>query len=152
MLPLFSVYRSKAAGGDALCSAIALAHRDAGIVFFKESVKSFLQLYGQRVAAAENAFQTRQIYSVQALYSEKSLVESRYSCDKIRFMFLKQLSVAFRVKSGLNGISRHLPPFASMECMHTPSPKPWKIGMTASILSPGLNIGLVAIICCETKR
>ena len=95
----FSVYRSKAAGGDALCSAIALAHRDAGIVFFKESVKSFLQLYGQRVAAAENAFQTRQIYSVQALYSEKSFVESRYSCDKIRFMLLKQLSVAFRVES-----------------------------------------------------
>ena len=29
-----------------------------------------------------------------------------------------------------------------MEWMHTPSPKPWNTGITASILSPGLNMGL----------
>ena len=48
------------------------------------------------------------------------------------------------------GTRMHLPPMASMEWMDTPRPKPWNTGMTASILSPGLNMGLVAMICCAS--
>jgi len=33
-----------------------------------------------------------------------------------------------------------------MEWMLTPKPNPWKMGITANILSPGLNILLVAMI------
>ena len=33
-----------------------------------------------------------------------------------------------------------------MEWMDTPRPKPWKMGITASIRSPGLKKGLVAMI------
>ena len=32
----------------------------------------------------------------------------------------------------------------SMVWMDTPRPKPWNMGITASILSPGRNMGLVA--------
>ena len=35
----------------------------------------------------------------------------------------------------------------SMVWMDTPRPKPWNMGMTASILSPGRNMGLVATTC-----
>ena len=38
------------------------------------------------------------------------------------------------------------PPLASMEWMDTPRPKPWNMGITASIRSPGRKKGLVAMI------
>ena len=48
---------------------------------------------------------------------------------------------------GVNcGTRIHSPPFTSMECMLTPRPKPWNMGIIASILSPGANIGFVATI------
>ena len=47
------------------------------------------------------------------------------------------------------GTRMQRPPWASIEWMQTPRPKPWKSGMAESILSPGLNMGLVAMICWE---
>lgn len=38
------------------------------------------------------------------------------------------------------------PPLATMEWMDTPRPKPWNMGIMASILWPGRKKGLVAMI------
>ena len=116
-------------------------HLDAGAVIRQELVELLLQLDGETVPAGEDALQAAQIGALHTGQAQQRLIQRGHARDQVAAVLDHVLGV------GLGGELGDQDAVAAMVCTQTPRPKPWNSGMAASILSPGVKMGLAATTC-----
>ena len=133
----------QAGGGDALGGAVTLPDLDGGVVVVEELVEPLFQLHAQAVAPGVDPLQAAEVRPVHLGQAQQGLVEGGDAGDQVAAVLQEKLGVAVRGEPGHQDAAAAVDQHGVME---TPRPKPWKMGMAASILSPGRKKGLVATI------